>query len=63
MDYTTLTNEQLEQARLDVLNEQERRANLAAIPDAVAQLAQTYTAAGGNPADLSAVIPTNEEPQ
>ncbi|MGP6170635.1 hypothetical protein ACTU6V_05440 [Microbacterium sp. A204] len=58
MDLTELTDEDLDQHRLDVLNELERRANLAAIPSQVAQLAQTYTAAGGNPADLEAALTT-----
>lgn len=56
MDLTTLTDDELDQHRLDVLNELERRANLAAIPSQVTQLAQTYTTAGGDPADLAAAI-------
>lgn len=56
MDLTTLTDDELAQHRLDVLNELERRANLAAIPAQVSALAQTYTAAGGDPADLTAAL-------
>lgn len=56
MDITTLTDAELDQHRLDVLNEIERRANLATIPAQVTALAQTYTTAGGNPADLSAAL-------
>lgn len=56
MDITTLTDAELDQHRLEVLNEIERRANLAAIPTQVAALAQTYTAAGGDPADLTAAL-------
>ncbi|WP_177243879.1 hypothetical protein [Microbacterium sp. AR7-10] len=56
MDITTLTDAELDQHRLDVLNEMERRANLAAIPAQVTALAQTYTAAGGDPADLTAAL-------
>ena len=56
MDLTTLTDDELDQHRLDVLNEQERRANLAAIPAQVTALAQTYTAAGGDPGDLTAAL-------
>jgi hypothetical protein len=52
MDLKTLTDDELEQYRIDVLTEQERRANLAAIPAQVAQLAQTYAAGGGDPAVL-----------
>lgn len=56
MNLTELTDEELAAHRLDVLGEQERRANLAAIPAQVTQLAQTYTAAGGDPADLTAAL-------
>lgn len=51
-----LSNEDLAVHRLAVLAELERRANLAAIPAQVSQLAQTYTAAGGDPANLTAAI-------
>ncbi len=56
MDLTTLDDEQLEEHRLAVLAEQERRANLATIPETVAELARTYAAGGGNPADLREVL-------
>lgn len=56
MDLTTLTDDELEQHRLDVLTEQERRAALATIPSTVADLARTYAAGGGDPDDLRAVI-------
>ena len=52
MDLKTLTDEQLEQHRVEVLTEQERRANLAAIPAQIASLAATFTAGGGDPAVL-----------
>lgn len=58
MDLTVLTDEDLDAHRLAVLAEQERRANLAAIPAQVSQLAQAYTAAGGDPADLTAALGT-----
>lgn len=56
MDLTTLTDEQLDAHRIDVLTEQERRANLAAIPEQVADLATKYRDGGGNPDDLKAAI-------
>ncbi|KAB1647458.1 hypothetical protein F8O06_02660 [Pseudoclavibacter sp. CFCC 14310] len=56
MDLKTLTDEELAQHRIDVLTEQERRANLAEIPQQVAQLAQTFTAGGGDRAVLTAAI-------
>lgn len=56
MDLKPLTNDELEQLRIDVLTEQERRANLAAIPQQVAALAQTYAAGGGDRALLAAAI-------
>lgn len=56
MDLTILESEDLAQLRLDVLAEIERRASLAAIPHQVTQLAQAYTAAGGDPADLTAAL-------
>lgn len=56
MDLKTLTDDELEQHRVDVLTEQERRANLAEIPRQIAQLAQTYAAGGGDRAVLTAAI-------
>ena len=56
MDLTTLTAEELDAHRLAVLNEQERRANLAAIPAQVATLAAQFVAAGGAQAELTAAI-------
>ena len=56
MDLTTLDDGALDALRREVLTEQERRANLAAIPAQVTALAQTYTAAGGDPADLTAAL-------
>lgn len=56
MDLTTLTDDELDGLRRDVLVEQERRASLDSIPTTVADLARTYTAGGGNPADLVTAI-------
>ena len=48
LDLTTLTDEQLDDHRRDVLTEQERRANLAQIPDQIAAMAKTYRDGGGD---------------
>lgn len=47
-----LEDEELDQLRIAVLTEQERRANLAAIPAQIATLKQTFLDGGGDPADL-----------
>ena len=52
MDYKTLTDEELEEARRAVLIEQERRANLAQIPVTIQELATKYTEGGGNLTEL-----------
>lgn len=48
LDLTTLTDEQLDDHRRAVLIEQERRTNLAAIPEQIAALARTYRDGGGD---------------
>ena len=48
MDLTALTDEQLDQHRIDVLNEIERRQRLAQAPEQVAQIARSYIADGGS---------------
>ena len=48
MDYETLTDEQLDEARQAILVEQERRANLAQIPVTIQELATKYAEGGGN---------------
>ena len=52
MDYKSLTDEQLDEARQDILIEQERRANLAQIPTTIQELAAKYTEGGGDREDL-----------
>lgn len=52
MDYKTLTDEQLDEARRAILVEQERRANLAQIPETIQELSSKYTDGGGNREDL-----------
>lgn len=48
MDLTIFADEELDQHRIDVLKEQERRANLAQIPEQIEQLAKTYRDGGGD---------------
>lgn len=52
MDLRTLTDDELEQHRVDVLTEQERRQRLATAPQQVTQIATAYIADGG---DLTAL--------
>lgn len=52
MDYKTLTDEQLDEARQAILIEQERRANLAQIPGSIADLAAKFTEGGGSREEL-----------
>lgn len=56
MDLTTLTPEELDAHHIAVLNEIERRANLAAIPTQVASRATQYVAAGGDQTGLDAAV-------
>lgn len=48
MDYKDLTDEQLDEARQAILIEQERRANLAQIPEQIQELAAKYKEGGGD---------------
>lgn len=50
------TDELLDELRKTVLNEQERRENLARIPAQVEQLANTFKAGGGDPVKLTEAI-------
>ena len=52
MDLKTLTEDELEQHRVDVLTEQERRQRLSAIPTQVTQLAGQFVADGGDKTTL-----------
>ena len=56
MDISTLTETELDALRVEVLNEQERRANLATIPQTVADLAARFIAGGGEQATIEAVV-------
>lgn len=52
MDYKTLTDEQLEEARTAILIEQERRVNIKQIPVTIQELATKYTEGGGDLTEL-----------
>ena len=56
MDLRTLTDEQLEQHRVDVLTEQERRQRLATAPQQVTQIAQAFVADGGDISELTQAV-------
>lgn len=56
MDYKSLTDEQLNEARQAILIEQERRANLAQIPATIQDLATKYAEGGGDREALERAI-------
>jgi hypothetical protein len=56
MDFSTLTDTELQTYRVAAITETERRANLSAIPDTVALLAAEFVAAGGTQSALDAAI-------
>ena len=61
MDYKTLTDEQLDEARQAILIEQERRANLAQIPVTISELAAKYTEGGGDREELLKAVGDSEQ--
>ena len=60
MDYKSLTDEQLDEARQAILVEQERRANLAQIPATIQELAAKYTEGGGDREELLKAVSDSE---
>ena len=56
MNLKELTTEELEELRVDVAVECERRAALAEIPEQVKALADTFATGGGDRAELLAAI-------
>ena len=60
MDYKSLTDEQLDEARQAILTEQERRANLAQIPATIQELAAKYTEGGGDREELLKAVGDSE---
>lgn len=60
MDLRTLTDEELDEHRRAVLTEQERRANLAQIPEQIEQLAKVYREGGGDEKALADALTPEE---
>lgn len=60
IDLTTLTDEELDTARTDILCEQERRQRLASAPEQVRDIAEAYENDGGDPAVLERAISGDE---
>ena len=61
MDYKSLTNEQLDEARTAILIEQERRANLEQIPATIQELADKYAEGGGDREELLKAVGDSEQ--
>ena len=60
MDYKSLTDEELDEARQAILIEQERRANLAQIPATIQELAAKYAEGGGDQNELLKAVGDSE---
>lgn len=60
MDYKSLTDEQLGEAQQSILEEQERRANLAQIPATIQELAAKYKEGGGDQSELLKAVGDSE---
>ena len=60
MDYKSLTDEQLDEARTAILIEQERRANLSQIPATIQELATKYAEGGGDREELIKAVGDSE---
>ncbi|HEX7352480.1 hypothetical protein [Brachybacterium sp.] len=59
--YRTWSDEALDEHRRSILNEQERRANLAAIPEQIKSLAKVYREGGGDEAALTDALTAPED--
>ena len=60
MDYKSLTDEQLNEARQAILIEQERRAKLTQIPATILELATKYAEGGGDREELLKAVNEHE---
>lgn len=63
IDMANLNDDELDALRVKILTEQERRANLARIPDQISDLCRTYRAGGGDPAVLEQAVTGNTDGQ
>ena len=61
MDLKTLADADLDRLRRDVLREQERRANLAVIPEQIAAMAKTYRDGGGDEQALTDALTPEQD--
>ena len=61
MDFRDFTDDQLDETRDAVLDEQERRANLARIPIMVQELAAKYEEGGGDRDELIKAVGDSEQ--
>ena len=61
MDLRTLTADELDALRIDVAIEQERRANLAAIPEQIKELAEKFRDGGGDEDALIGALTPEQE--
>ncbi|MFE7605787.1 hypothetical protein ACFU1Q_11555 [Brachybacterium paraconglomeratum] len=59
--YRDWSDEALDEHRRAILTEQERRANLAAIPEQIAAMAKTYRDGGGDEAALRDALTPEEQ--
>ena len=61
MDLRALTDDELDDLRIDVAVEQERRANLAAIPEQIKELAEKFRDGGGDEGTLIGALAPEQE--
>ena len=59
--YKTWSDEALDEHRRAIITEQERRANLAAIPEQIAAMAKTYRDGGGDEDTLREALTPEEQ--
>ena len=61
MDLRALADTELDELRIDVAVEQERRANLAAIPEQIKELAEKFRDGGGDEDALIGALTPEQE--
>ena len=61
MDLRALADTELDELRIDVAVEQERRANLAAIPEQIKELAEKFRDGGGDEGALIGALTPEQE--